>query len=72
MPDTDKSMITLSKKIELDCQLYIKTGTESRKRTTNINAVTNCVNHNTNKTSPPPTTKQAPTPTTTSTRFTDT
>ena len=49
-PDTDEFMIALSKKIELDCQLYIKTGTESPKRTIDINVVAHCVNHNINKT----------------------
>ena len=43
-------MIALSKKIELDCQLYIKTRTESSKRTIDINAVAHCVNHNISKT----------------------
>ena len=49
-PDTDEYMIALSKKIELDCQLYIKTGTESRKKTIDINVTAHCVNHSINKT----------------------
>ena len=36
--------------MEFDCQLYLKTGTKSRKRTIDINAVAQCVNRNINKT----------------------
>ena len=50
MPNTDIFMIALSKIMEFDCQLYLKTGTKSRKRTIDINAVAQCVNHNISKT----------------------
>ena len=43
-------MIALSKIMEFDCQLYLKTGTKSRKRTIDSNAVAHCVNRNINKT----------------------
>ena len=49
-PDTDVSMIALSKIIEFDCHLYLKTATKSCKRTIDISAVAQCVNHNINKT----------------------
>ena len=49
-PDTDEFMIALSKIMEFNYQLYINSGTESRKRTIDINAVVHCVNHNINKT----------------------
>ena len=48
--DTDVFMIALSKILEFDCQLYLSTGTKSHKRTIDINAVPQCVNHNINKT----------------------
>ena len=49
-PDIDVFMVALSKIMEFDCQLYLKTGTKSRKRTIDINAVAQRVNHNINKT----------------------
>ena len=48
--DTDAFMIALSKIMEFDCQLYLKTGTKSPRRTIDINAVPQCVNYNIHKT----------------------
>ena len=49
-PDTDVFMIALSKILELDCQLYLKTSTKSHKRTIGIITVAQCVNRNIKKT----------------------
>ena len=50
MPKTNVFMILLSKIMEFDCQLYLKTGTKSGKRIIDINTVAQCVNHNISKT----------------------
>ena len=50
MPKTNVFMIFLSKIMEFDCQLYLKTGTKSGKRIIDINTVAQCVNHNISKT----------------------
>ena len=49
-PDTDVFMIALSKIMEFDCQLYLKTGTKSRKRIIDISAFAECINHSISKT----------------------
>ena len=43
-------MIVLSKIMEFDCQLYLKTSAKSRKRIIDISTIAQCVNHNISKT----------------------